>query len=292
MDKEIGGYIELDRYTLPMLHEGALALNCGRSCLAYLIEQKNIKKLAVPSFLCDTVTAVIPESVSVRYYEIDDGLRPVVEPEDGEYVYVVNYYGQCPDVSFPDMIMDNAQAYFEMPRENTDTLYTCRKFFGVPDGAFLYTDAPFREYERDFSYQRMAHILGRFEKTGREFYADSAANNDYFDTCGIKAMSVLTENLLHAIDYDRVKRIRTENFRALHSVLGQSNMLDVHPVEGAFAYPYMTERAEEIRKTTELYIPTLWPNTRENKFTKYVLPLPVDQRYTEEDMYFIAESLK
>ena len=43
--KEYGGYIELDTYSLPMLHEGAKALNCGRNCLAYLIEARGIRKL-------------------------------------------------------------------------------------------------------------------------------------------------------------------------------------------------------------------------------------------------------
>ena len=36
--REIGGYMELDRYHLPMLHESALALNCGRNTLKHLIE--------------------------------------------------------------------------------------------------------------------------------------------------------------------------------------------------------------------------------------------------------------
>lgn len=34
--KEIGGYIELDTYTGAMLHEKAIALNCGRGALEYL----------------------------------------------------------------------------------------------------------------------------------------------------------------------------------------------------------------------------------------------------------------
>ena len=42
--KEIGGYLELDTYSLQMLHDGAIALNSGRNCLAYLIKKKNIKK--------------------------------------------------------------------------------------------------------------------------------------------------------------------------------------------------------------------------------------------------------
>ena len=54
--KEIGGYFELDRYRLPMLHEEALALNCGRNCLSYLIEARNIKKILLPYFMCNVVS--------------------------------------------------------------------------------------------------------------------------------------------------------------------------------------------------------------------------------------------
>ena len=46
--REIGGYIELDTYNLPMLHDDAIALNCGRNGLAYLFKVKGIRKLKIP----------------------------------------------------------------------------------------------------------------------------------------------------------------------------------------------------------------------------------------------------
>ena len=50
--REIGGYIELDTYHLPMLHSGALALNCGDAAkianLAYATP-------ALSVFICGTV---------------------------------------------------------------------------------------------------------------------------------------------------------------------------------------------------------------------------------------------
>lgn len=49
--KEIGGYIEFERYSLPMLHSSAMALNCGRNCLALLIEIRSIKKILLPKFI-------------------------------------------------------------------------------------------------------------------------------------------------------------------------------------------------------------------------------------------------
>ena len=50
MRKEIGGYLELERFTGPMLHDGALALSSGRACLSYLIEQRGIRKIALPDY--------------------------------------------------------------------------------------------------------------------------------------------------------------------------------------------------------------------------------------------------
>lgn len=48
--KEIGGYLELDTYNMPMMHGDAMAFNSGRSCLAYLIEKKISKKCVYRNF--------------------------------------------------------------------------------------------------------------------------------------------------------------------------------------------------------------------------------------------------
>ena len=78
--KEIGGYLELDTYSLPMLHDGAIALNSGRNCLAYLIKKKNIKKIWLPKFLCASVWDVCKKlKVEIDYYSIDMHFLPVLE---------------------------------------------------------------------------------------------------------------------------------------------------------------------------------------------------------------------
>ena len=51
MNREIGGYIELAK-PVPKLHSGALRLNSGRNCLAYLIEARGIGTVWLPDFLC------------------------------------------------------------------------------------------------------------------------------------------------------------------------------------------------------------------------------------------------
>lgn len=184
--KEIGGYIELDTYHLPMLHEGAIALNCGRNALAYLIRARNIKKLWIPKLICDSVTGVC-KRVGVPYtlYGVGLDFQPSEEIRlaDGEWLYFVNYYSQFDNdqiaqyvQKYGRVIVDNAQSYFQPPISGVDTLYTCRKYFGVADGAFLYTDAVLEEeLPLDESFERMHFLLGRFERTASEFYGEYAA---------------------------------------------------------------------------------------------------------------------
>ena len=310
--KEYGGYIELDTYTLPMLHEDALKLNCGRNCLAYLFKTRQIRKLLLPYFMCDSVINVCKKhDIEFRFYHVNQEFQPVdIMLADDEWLYVMNYYGQLtPEyltrlkTKYCRVIVDNAQAYFEKPITGTDTLYTCRKFFGVADGAFLYTDAVMHEeLPLDESFERMHFLLGRYERSASEFYAEYSANNHLFADEPIKRMSKLTENLLHAINYDEVKQRRTENFRLYHQLLGRENLLSLREVEGAFAYPLYIKDGAVIRKALQqdrIYVPTLWPSVMsqcsseqlEFSFAENILPLPCDQRYQEEDIYSIVRSL-
>lgn len=310
---EIGGYIELDRYSLPMLHEGAIPLNCGRNGLAYLIKAKKIKTLWIPKFLCDSVREVCEkENIIIKYYSIGmDFLPEKLILGQEEWLYIVNFYGQLENHILEDLynqyhrvIVDNIQAYFQMPVSGVDTIYTCRKFFGVADGAFLYTDKLLEEeLEQDESFERMRFLNGRFERSASEFYNEYAANNDMFSNEQVKRMSKLTENLLHAIDYTAVKERRTENFRILHEAFAKENKLTLCIPEGAFMYPFYCENGKQARKLLQakkIYIPTLWPdvfecceqNELEYDMAENILPLPVDQRYTENDMQYIIEEVR
>lgn len=230
---EIGGYIEFEKFNLPMLHEGAIKLNCGRCALEYIIRAKNIKRIFMPKFMCDSCENIFRKlDVKVFYYSINMDFTPIATNiAEDEWLYIVNFYGQLSNEyivklkeKFNNIIIDNAHAYFQMPVLGVDTLYTCRKFFGVPDGAILYTDSVLdMYYEQDISFDRMRFLLGRFEHNASEFYQEYVANNRFFNDEPIKRMSKLTENLLHGIDYDFIKNRRTTNFRILDSAFKYKN---------------------------------------------------------------------
>ncbi len=134
--RELGGYIELDTYRLPMLHEGAIALNFGRNALAYLLKSRGFKRLWISRFICDSVTGVCKrEGVPYSLCSIGFGFLPAQEIElgEGEWLYFVNYYSRFTNEQILEyvrthkrVIVDNAQSYSQEPIPGVDTLYTCR----------------------------------------------------------------------------------------------------------------------------------------------------------------------
>ncbi len=310
---EIGGYIELDSYRLPMLHENAIKLNCGRNALWYLIKARGIRKIWMPKFMCDSCDKVLQkQQVKTTHYSIGLDFKPKnISPAEDEWLYVVNFYGQLSNeylqsmkAEYPNLIVDNVQAFFQMPIAETNTIYTCRKFFGVADGAILYTNAILDEdLPRDESFERMHFLLGRYERMASEFYSEYAANDAFFANEPIKRMSKLTENLLHGIDYAYVKGTRTQNFAYLHERLKEINKLTLTIPDGAFMYPLYIENGAAIRKRLQrekIYIPTLWPNVLEicgkgdleYDLANNILPLPVDQRYGVAKMQYLIKEVQ
>lgn len=244
--KEIGGYLELERFTGGEYYPGMVKLNLGRTALLYLMDAADAHTLWVPHFLCEAVTDVCARAgITLKYYSIgrdflpEPGLRPGPE----EYVYLVNYYGRLtPEQilalrgTYGRVILDNTHAFFQGPLADIPALWSLRKFFGLPDGAYVFPGnlaGRLPEYqERDASAGRMGHILGRFEDGGSAHYRTMLDNAHALEQEPVKQMSPLTENLLRGIDYAQVRRTREENYRALDLLLGGGNALNA-PAEGA-----------------------------------------------------------
>ncbi len=310
--KEIGGYIELDTYTGKEFHPNALALNCGRSALIYLIRAKKIKKLYLPYYCCCSVyDSCKKESVAISYYHIDHHLRPIVERalEKDEWLYVINYYGQLSNEEityyknlYQRIIIDSTHAFYQFYPENIDAIYSCRKFFGVADGAYLYTDAEKLALKRGYSYDKMRFLHGRFEKGANEFYHEYIENNRKLQEEPVTLMSKLTQNLLRGVDYRAVGKRRESNFKYLHHALGKINQIKLIIPYGAFVYPFYVKNGKRIRDALiqkKIYIPALWLNIfdmceaswLEYDLASNLLPLPVDQRYDNIDMKYILDAL-
>ena len=312
--KEIGGYFGLEEFSGSEYYPELIAVNHACNGLAYLIKSLNITKLYLPCWLCDSVSSLCKrEGCNFEYYHSGGEFLPnfAKSLSDGEYLYIVNYYGQLSDevirtlkAQHKNIILDNVQAFFARPVEGVDTLYTCRKFFGVPDGGYIATDSRLDvPLTPDVSMNRMKHVLGRYEASASEYYADFSENEKMYRELPLMGMSKLTHNLLRAIDYEAVKARREENFAYLHENLADTNRLKVRVVNGPYMYPFLTsyDDGARIRKALQakkIYISMLWPtipeeaSAEEKDLAVNILPLPVDQRYTREDMQYILKELR
>ena len=303
---DIGGYLGLEEFMGKEYYPDLIALNTGRNALACLIHAKHIRKLYIPNYLCDSVFRVCErEECPYEFYEVGTDFLPKFEKAlgNGEWIYIVNYFGQILNErelkkKYDRIIFDNAQAFFQEPVEGISTIYSCRKFFGVPDGAYLAAeDVP--ELDVDISKHRMAHILGRYEGMASDYYKDFRDNDKSFSNLAPGFMSRLTHNILRAIDYKKVKERREENFLSLHGQLKGANRLNIQPPAGPYMYPFYMEKGLEVKKklaAKRIYIPTLWPNAVEfggvaKDYSDNILPLPCDQRYSFLEMRTIVDAV-
>lgn len=305
--KEIGGYLELDNFIDNEYYKNYLKFNLSRKCLDFIVEKRNIKKIFLPYFLCDSVK---PEC-NIEKYNINKDFMPALEiiPKENEYVYIVNYYGQITnDIiimlknKYKNIIVDNVQAFFQEAIPGVDTIYSCRKFFGVSDGAYLSTSLDIDNLKTDKSYDRLSHVLGRYENSGNKFYSSYKENEEKLNKSGILKMSKITHNILKAIDYEKIKLIRNNNYKILYDNLKNNNLLNLKLVESPYAYPLLVKNGNKLRElliSKKIYIPILWPNilqedkdTLEYNYAYNILPIPCDQRYSEKDMLEIIKIIE
>lgn len=307
----IGGYFELELPIFKEYHDKALALNNGRLCLEYLLRCRKYDKVYVPYYTCDSVTEpIIKIGISYKFYHIDKAyhIAENIDLKENEALIYTNYWGlqndYCKQLAArygKRLIFDNTQAFFARPIEGIDTFYSCRKFFGVPDGGYLYTDcmADF-DIPNDESWLRMDSLTKRIDLSPEAGYGDFHKISRQFHGMPIRRMSKLTTRLMRSIDYERVAQRRIENYNRLRNRFGGRRLVCG---EVPMVFPYTTETGQELRKhliENKVFVARYWPNvdlwaskdSTEVWMSNHVLPLPIDQRYDRHDMDRIIKTIE
>lgn len=308
----IGGYLgfEFGKGTSP--HAEAVALNLARHALTYVALSRGYRRMFVPRFTCDVLREPLRRSgVEVSFYGIDAAMDPLFDSatlDEGEVLLYTNYFG-LKDATVRSLaskgrplLIDNAQSFYANPVKGADTYYSCRKFFGVPDGAYLYTDERMEDpLDRDVSADRCEHLLRSADQGAEAGYAAFQANEAMLDHIPLRAMSLLTERMMAAIDHGAVSIRRRENCLRLHAGLKDHNLLPIDPVAPSvpMVYPFLTDDGtlrERLRRG-KVYTARYWPGllapveagTPEAHFAEKIVHLPIDQRYGPEHMDRILE---
>jgi hypothetical protein len=145
--------------------------------------EREYEKVYLPYYLCGCIRNILYEyHVLYEFYHIDDEFRPIFDKKlnHNECLFIVNYFGQFSNdelilfkKKYNTIFIDNTQSFFQRPIKGIDTAYSCRKYFGVSDGAYLSTDLESSFYNTlsfDISHDKMIFPMGRFETTATEYY--------------------------------------------------------------------------------------------------------------------------
>ena len=303
----IGGYFGLELDKKNEYHSEAIRLNTGRNALEYILVSKFYKKIYLPYYTCDALLEPIKKlGLLHEFYFINEKFEPIFDfsliKEDECFLYT-NYFGLKDDFIYTlkmrcaNLIIDNAQAFYATPLEHTDTFYSPRKFFGVADGAYLYTTKIIqRELEQDISYARFAHLLRRIDVNAENGYSFFINNDKSLSNMPILRMSKLTQRMLSSIDYQDVAACRRDNYNYLYFALKDLNKIDfkLNSDQVPMVYPFYTDNLTIRRILVEnrVYTAQYWSNVLnwveedniEYEFTTNIIHLPIDQRYSEDDL--------
>lgn len=315
--KAIGGYFELELQKRNDHYHDALRLDSGRSCFALSLSQSDIKKVYLPKYICDSMLEpLLHHNIEFELYDLNENLElgSDIHVNNNERLLYVNYFGikslythTLKDKYSSSLILDNTQAFFEQPLSEIDTIYSCRKFFGVPDGGYLSTPKAIDidSLPLATTANKCSHLLGRLESPPESHYADYQRNENLHSYDTAKKMSSITEKLLFSIDYDAVKLKREENFTELHHSLKEFNSLsiDTTNINAPMCYPLLISDKDihDSLVKHKIYTPRYWgevlnhdieQGSIEQKLTSTLVPLPIDQRYDIPDMNRIITCVK
>ena len=299
----IGGYFELELRHGTHYHSEAIRLNSARNCFEYILRARKYQRVYMPYYTCQVMFDTAQNiGVEIAYYALNGQLEPIEYPvlHSGEAFLYTNYYGLKQDTVLTlashygqQLIVDNAQAFYANPIQGIDTFYSPHKFFGVPDGGYLYTDSLLDiDFPQAKSLNRMMYLLKRIEQGAESGYHDFQQARETLKHRPIERMSKITEVLLESIDYNSIAQQRKQNYLFMQERLCESNIIYFPLKEDAvpMVYPYLTKDGGLRQRLIDnkVYVAVYWPTIdsnclQENLLKNNLLPLPIDQRYSNLD---------
>ena len=311
---EIGSFIEMQFRKGLEWYKGdknIARLNTGRSAIWHAFRVTGCKAIWIPFYQCDSIRKTMTaHNVEVKYYHTDKDWNPIdLHPADDEAALLVNYYGIMSHERMMALakltkhpIIDNCQAFFCPPIEEALNVYSCRKFMGVPDGAYVVGKGArkcMEEYPQGYSSDTAVFLLLRIEYgcEGKSYQARSV-NEERIDNEPVMKMSKLTHSILDGIDYNEIRHIRRENFLYMHKQLCSINLIDpLKYFDGEtvpMVYPFVIENDEIIEWLFAAkhfqgrwwgHVPYEHPaGSFEHWIANNIIPLTIDQRYGKKEM--------
>ena len=286
INQAIGGYFELEMPSAKIsLHPDAYSFQSARAAFLALIRAGKPKRVWMPRYICDAMLdPLAKEESECVFYKINENfdIADNVDLQPDDWLLYVNYFGVCEAnidrilnrFDKNQIVLDYSQSFYASPRECLATVYSPRKFFGIPDGGLLVTSLPIKipwKVDTD-SIFRVAHLFKRIAESPESGYADYQLAEKSLCEFEPLQMSQLTQYLLSRIDHERARLRRNENFKFLNESLKNLNTLKIAPesINGPLCYPFISDAKNTREKliSEKVFIPTYWSDVKKEYLMK------------------------
>ena len=310
----IGGYNQLPLKSMgTQLGEKSYQFQSARAALYAYLNTAKIKTLYVPNYICDSIFPALESlTVGVKFYSVNEQLLPVSCPKrinkSDSRILLVNYFGllneQIKTLTAIDpelFIVDNSQALFCEHIEGTTSIYSPRKFLGIPDGGFLRTATKINMPETQYdASENVGHLLLRAAGDVQAGYGRFLAAEKELECFIPQKISVISAYLIKCADINAIKEKRRRNYKTLYNKFKSLNQLQL-PINDhvPLCYPLklgvsVTSICRELVNSA-IYLPRYWRSDYSgdvgvNMFEN-TLFLPIDERISTAELLRLVKSI-
>lgn len=338
--KIIGGEFEIEvhqqyqhKNTMP---EGVVTYSSGRAALfnilAFLKENKGIRSVLFPDYLCDSVyNMALKNQIGVEFYELDEQLNPIYEDVSSKYdpskvVLIINYFGLKDSKEIISklkginqqmlLILDNVQAPYAMLEETSAdfSFSSFRKAFPVADGSWVLSKKYALKQQTEINEFAQYKIAASCLKAMRDqqLYQDEVYLNlfhvgeEKIDDNYLTDMTQLSKSILADMEWHRWAILRRRNAEVIVEGLKRLGVDPILPLNEEYVplfVPVYLKNRDKVRKemfANDIFLPVHWPVEEEYKnqlkrgsdLAAHELSIIIDQRYTVGDMKRILSILE
>lgn len=309
--------------SLGWLERSHLLVANARSGIHWLIEHLRPRRTWMPSYLCRAMLdAVDPRYTTLEYYEVDYDLAVTSTTwldriEQGDLVVLIDYFGFPCDAACvaeaqrrgATVLEDASQALLSshVGTHADYTVFSLRKFLGVPDGGILVSNkgaviddeslgrppADWWDKSLKATTLRQKFDIHGGDRRWFELFQEVEASCP----TGPYVMSNLTAAMLkEAFCFERIAERRRENYQCLLERIGHLAVFrELPPGVVPLGFPIRCPKRDRLRQhcfDAQIFPPVHWaiqdfvpPQFQDSHaLAADIMTLPCDQRYGPQEM--------
>jgi len=289
----------------------------GRSALCAIIsdikKQGSFQTVAMPDWCCDSmILPFVRNGVSVSFYDAFDPPQDAV----ADVILVMDYFGYSSGNSYHDypgiVIRDLTHSLFSGCCNDADYYFgSLRKWAGFYTGGFAWgfmNPVIYCEGDSEYTKLRMTamakkaqYITG--ESDSKDYLVTFADAEAILENVGVLPACDRDIKIAKNFDVEGMKAARRRNAQILLNEFSDAAVFPrINPDDCPMFVPIRAKNRNELRSwliQNEIFCPVHWPispyhrlSDSKQKLYEEELSLVCDQRYSEEDMLRMIETIR